>query len=393
MRSVVIHYAEVGLKGGNRHQFERRLMDRIRQGLKSAGLERKVSHRDRRFVVRAERGTEQAHVIAVATRIPGVAHVMPAIRTEPELGSIQSAAVSLLDEAPAGTFKVESRRSDKAFPLTSIQISQAVGAHIANHADRVADVHTPDITLRVHVGPREAFISAHRIPGPGGLPVGSATHMLGFLSGGLDSPVAIWKMLRRGAQVSGVHFHNRTMQGHAVIEKLEDLCGVLAWSAGKMPLLIVPFEPCQRAIVGLVPAEYRMIVYRRAMFRIASRIAKLEHALGYITGDSLGQVASQTPENIHTIQAVADMPVYAPLVGSDKVEIIELARRIGTYDISIRPHDDCCAFMIASRPATKSSPEQLAELEAGLDWDALVEEALAGIDKRVFEPDPAALDA
>ncbi|MDJ0975738.1 MAG: tRNA uracil 4-sulfurtransferase ThiI [Planctomycetota bacterium] len=393
MRSIVIHYAEVGLKGGNRHQFERRLQDRVRQGLKSAGLERKVSHRDRRLVVQAEPGAEQARIIAVATRIPGVAHVMPAMRTEPELEALKAAAVTLLADAPAGTFKVESRRSDKSFPLTSIQVSQAVGSHIADHAHRVADVHTPDITVRVHIGPREAFISAHRIPGPGGLPVGSATHMLGMLSGGLDSPVAIWKMLRRGATVTGVHFHNRTMQGHAVIEKLEDIAGVLAWSAGKLQLLIVPFEPCQRAIVGLVPPAYRMIVYRRAMFRIASRLARQEYALGYITGDSLGQVASQTPENIHTIRAVADLPVYAPLIGDDKVEIVELARRIGTYDISIRPHDDCCSFMISSNPATKTTPEQMDEIEAGLDWDALIDEALERVDRRVIEPDPAVLGA
>ncbi len=270
VRAVVIHYAEVGLKGGNRHQFERRLQDRIRLGLERAGIKRKVSFRDRRFVVDAAPDEDVSRIIAVATRIPGVAHVMEAIRTEPDIEAAKAAAVALLERAPAGTFKVESRRGNKAFPMTSIEISQAVAGRIAATTGRKADVHTPDITVRVSMGKDEAFIAGGRMPGPGGLPVGSTSHLLGFLSGGLDSPVAIWKMLRRGARVSGVHFHNRTMQGQAVIEKLEDIGGVLAWAGGKFQLFIVPFEACQRAIVGLVPAEYRMIVYRRARSTIST---------------------------------------------------------------------------------------------------------------------------
>jgi thiamine biosynthesis protein ThiI len=158
-----------------------------------------------------------------------------------------------------------------------------------------------------------------------------------------------------------------------------------------MPRVVVPFEACQRAIVGLVPDRFRMIVYRRAMFRIAERLARIERALGYVTGDSVGQVASQTVENIHTIQSVANLPVYAPLCGTDKVEIVARARKIGTYDISIRPHEDCCSFLIADHPATKSSPDQVAELETGLDWDALVEESLAGLERQVIRPSPETL--
>jgi thiamine biosynthesis protein ThiI len=221
--------------------------------------------------------------------------------------------------------------------------------------------------------------------------VGSTTRLLAFLSGGLDSPVAAWQMIRRGARVTGVHFHNRSFQGAAVLEKIEDLGGVLAWSAGQFRLLVVPFEGCQRAIVGTVPAPYRMIVYRRAMLRIAARIAVGEGALGYVTGDSLGQVASQTAENLRTIQAIADQPIYAPLVGSDKVEIIETARRIGTYDISIRPHEDCCSFLVPSHPAVVSTPAEVAAMEADLDWDALVTEAVAKTDRRVIPPDPDVL--
>ncbi len=392
-RAVVVHYAELGLKRGNRHQFERRMGDRLRQAMSHVGIEAKVSLKDRRYVIRVPDTATSRRILQLITRVPGVAHAMPAFEVTPELDAIKQAAVVLMEEAPPGTFKLETRRGDKQFPLNSLEISRAVADFVATTTGRQAKVREPDMTLRVHVGQRYAFISAQRVPGPGGLPVGSAGHMLGFLSGGLDSPVALWKMIRRGARVSAVHFHNRTLQGPAVLEKLQDLCGVLAWSAGKMPLLVVPFEASQRAIVGLVPAEYRMLVYRRAMLRIGARLARKERALGFITGDSLGQVASQTLENLRTIQAVADLPVYAPLCGSDKVEIIQRARQIGTYEISNRPHEDCCSFLIADHPATKSDPEHVAELEAGLDWEALVEEAVQGTRTEVIRPDPELLGA
>lgn len=178
-----------------------------------------------------------------------------------------------------------------------------------------------------------------------------------------------------------------------MLEKLEDVCGVLAWSAGRMPMLVVPFEACQRAIVGLVPAEYRMIVYRRAMLRIADQLGRTERALGIVTGDSLGQVASQTAENIRTIHEAATLPIYAPLVGSDKAEIVALARRIGTFDISIRPHADCCSFLIAKHPATVSNIHEIRQFESAVDWDAVVAEAVAGTEKTVHLPDPDALGA
>ena len=390
-RAVVVHYAELGLKRGNRHQFERRMGDRLRQALSHIGMDAKVSLKERRYVIRAADAETSRRILQVITRVPGVAHAMPAIQVEPVLDRVKEGAVALMEDAPPGTFKVETRRGDKRFPMNSIEVSQAVAARVAWATKRQANVRHPDITLRVHISRRQAFLSAQRVPGPGGLPVGSSGHLLGFLSGGLDSPVALWKMIRRGARVSAVHFHNRTVQGPAVIEKLQDLCSVLAWSAGKMPLLVVPFEASQRAIISCVPAEHRMLVYRRAMFRIGARLARKERALGYITGDSLGQVASQTLENLRTIHAVAELPVFAPLCGTDKVEIIERARVIGTYDISNRPHEDCCSFLIADHPATKSNPEEIAELEAGLDWDALVEEAVDKTKTEVLRPDPELL--
>ncbi len=390
-RVLLIHYAEIGLKGGNRHQFLRRLEDRLRQVLTIAGVTGTVALQSSRIIVQPAEGQDHGRALRAVLRVPGVASAALARSVEPELEAIKEAASEALAEARPGTFKVETRRADKQFPLNSIQLSQAVGGRCAATSQRGVDVHNPDVVVRVELTRTHAFVSAGREPGPGGLPVGSTTRLLAMLSGGLDSPVATWMMLRRGARVTGVHFHNRSLQGAAVLEKIEDLAGVLAWASGKLPLAVVPFESCQRAIVAAVPAPYRMIVYRRAMFRIANRLARIERALGFITGDSLGQVASQTAENLCTIHAAAELPVYAPLIGSDKVEIMQRARQIGTYDISIRPHDDCCSFLVAKHPAVKSTPAMLDELEAGLDWEALVEEAVAKTARHAVAADPDVL--
>ena len=390
-RVLIIHVAEIGLKGGNRHPFMRRLADRLRQALESAGVSSSVAIEASRLVVRPAEGADAGRALRAVLRVPGVANAAFAHAVPTEIDAIRQAAIERLAEAAPGSFKVETRRAEKRFPLTSVEISQEVGRACAAASRRAADMHTPDVVVRIEVTKTHTFVSAGTHPGPGGLPVGSTTRLLAFLSGGLDSPVAAWLMLRRGARVTGVHFHNRSLQGAAVLEKIEDLCGVLAWAGGRLPLRIVPFESCQRAIVGAVPAPYRMIVYRRAMFRIGARLARLERALGYVTGDSLGQVASQTAENLCTIHAVADLPVYAPLVGSDKVEIIDRARRLGTYDISIRPHDDCCSFLVARHPAIKSRVEEVEAMEAGLDWDALVEEAVEKTERRVIPPGPDVL--
>jgi thiamine biosynthesis protein ThiI len=389
VREISVHHAEIGLKGGNRTQFERRLGDRLREALANANLVARVGYENRRHRVTLEDPSRTDRALQVLARVPGVAHVAPVVCVPRDLDRVREAAVAELAAAAPGSFKVESRRGDKSFPMTSIELSQAVAPACVERSGRRVDVHDPDVTVNLDVLADRVCVSARRVKGPGGLPVGSTSRLLSFLSGGLDSAVATWAMLRRGARVTAVHFHNRSHQGTAVIEKLEDLCTILAWAAGEMPLAIVPFEACQRAIVGACPAELRMIVYRRAMFRIASRLAAEEHALGYVTGDSLGQVASQTAENLLVIHEAADLPVYAPLIGTDKVEIVALARRIGTFDVSIRPHADCCSFLIAPHPATKSDLAQVLRIEEGIPFDALVEEAAAGVERRSFRPDPA----
>ena len=390
-RLLLVHYAEIGLKRGHRVSFERRLRDRLTEGLRHAGIETGASYVGRRYVIPIPSADLIGRALDVVRRIPGVANVQPAYAVPSDLDAIRVAAARALQEAEPGSFKVETRRSFKAFPLNSIQVSQAVAPACLEATSRPVDVHHPDVTVRVEIMRDTTYVSAGRVPGAGGLPVGSTSRLLSFLSGGIDSAVATWLMIRRGARVTAVHFHNRTHEGDAVLEKLEDTCGVLAWSAGQMPLLVVPFEACQRALVATVPAEYRMILYRRAMFRIATALAARERALGYVTGDSLGQVASQTAENLRTIHAAADLPVYTPLAGSDKTEIVERARQIGTFEISIRPHADCCSFLIAPHPAVRSTVDEAEGYEQGVDWKALVAEAVEGTERIVYSPDPSVL--
>jgi thiamine biosynthesis protein ThiI len=387
VRGVVARYAEIGLKGGNRRPFERRLADRLREALKNAGLPARVLPMQGRFVALVEDPALAERALTVLARIPGVANVAPVRVVAADLQAIEEAAAQALADAPPGSFKLEARRSDKRFPLDSIGICRRVGAACEKASGRAVDVHAPAVTVRIEVLQGSALVSGAPRAGPGGLPVGSSGRLLAFLSGGLDSPVAAWQMLRRGARVTAVHFWNRTHQGPAVREKCEDLGRILARAAGSLPLVVVPFEACQRAIVAAVPPRLRMIVYRRAMFRIGAVLARPEKALGFVTGDSLGQVASQTAENLRAIHAAATLPVYAPLIGSDKVEIVERARAIGTYDVSIRPHADCCSFLIAPHPETRCRLEAVEDVEREVPWDGLVAEAASGAERTVLLPD------
>jgi thiamine biosynthesis protein ThiI len=384
VRTLVVHYAEIGTKGRNRPQFERRLMAHLGMALEDVGIEAGVRRVPGRLTVDLPDGADAEAAIARLSRVAGVSSVSLGVAVPADMEAISREAVALLAASPPGSFKVETTRGDKTFPLDSIAVSRAVGAACVEATGRKVDVHHPDATVRVEIPGRTCYVVGPGRPGPGGLPPGSTGVLLALLSGGIDSPVAAWKAMRRGARVVAVHCWNRTLQGGAVLEKLHDLCRVLAGAQGDVPLVVVPFEALQRAIVAAVPAGVRMVVYRRAMHRLAARVAARERAMGVVTGDSLGQVASQTAENLRTIHAAATLPVYMPLCGDDKVEVVNAAKRIGTYEVSIRPHEDCCSFLVAEHPATRTRLDAIERLEAGIAWDALVDEAVAGATREVF---------
>ena len=377
-RTVVIHYAEIGTKGRNRPLFERRLMAHLGMALEDIGLTVSVRRVSGRLTLDLPDGADANQAMDRLTKLPGVSSVALGVSVPADIEALSAAAIAFLAGAAPGSFKIDARRGDKKFPLDSIAINRAVGAACVAATGRPVDVHDPVVRVRVEVPGKVCYVIGPERAGPGGLPSGTTGTLLGFLSGGIDSPVAAWKMMRRGARVVAVHFWNKTIEGNAVLEKIEDLCRVLALAQGEVPLWIVPFEAAQRAIVAHVPDVVRMVVYRRTMLRIASRLAPREKALGYVTGDSLGQVASQTAANLRSIHAVADLPIHAPLIGDDKKDVVALARRIGTFEISIRPHEDCCSFLVAAHPATKTTPDQIAGLEAGIDWEPILAEALAG---------------
>ena len=382
-RTLVVHYAEIGTKGRNRPMFERRLLAHLHMALRDVGIDADVRRISGRLTAGLPDGADAEAALERVRQVAGVSSVALGVGVPADVAAMSAAAIAFLAASPAGSFKIDARRGDKSFPLDSIAVNRAVGAACVEATGRPVDVHHPVVTVRVEIPGRTAYVIGPARPGPGGLPPGTTGTLLAFLSGGIDSPVAAWKMMRRGAYVVAAHFWNRTLQGNAVLEKLEDLCRVLALAQGEVPLIVVPFEPMQRAIVAQVKPALRMLVYRRAMLRIGARLADAERAVGYVTGDSLGQVASQTAVNLRTIGAAADRPVFQPLCGDDKIEVVAIARRIGTFDISIRPHEDCCSFMLSEHPATKSRISDIEAAEAGIPWDDLVTEAVAGLRREV----------
>lgn len=387
----MLHYGEIGTKGANRVQFERCLEERLREALGHASMLGKVIRLGGRFLAVPREGVRAAQALDVLCCVPGVASGAPAQVVPDPLDAIAGAAVALLGTQPPGSFKVETRRAHKAYAVPSMDVSRRVGAACATASGRAVDVHAPAVVVRIEVLDGCAVVSAGSRAGPGGLPVGSSGHLLALLSGGIDSPVAAWQVLRRGARVTAVHLWNRTADAMAVREKVQDLARMLARSAGEVPLVLVPFEACQRAIVAGVPGPLRMLVYRRAMLRIAAALAAREGAEGLVTGDCLGQVASQTASNLRAVQAVLAqegqaLPVYMPLSGTDKADIVAQARALGTYDISIRPHEDACAALGSQRPAKRALPEHLRRAEGALPWEQLLAQALDGATRSVERP-------
>ena len=324
---------------------------------------------------------------ARAAEIPGVAWCAPVRTVRSDLEAIRAAVLEMAAGHAGTSFRIATQRTDKDFPLDSPAVNREIGGAVVAASGRPVSLDAPETTYGVEIDRNRTYVYCDRREGPGGLPVGCEGTLVALLSGGLDSPVAAWRMMVRGCRIHLVHFLNRSVSTNQVAEKIEALAQRLSLFHGPLPLTMLPFTEAQREIVMVVPAEVRMIVYRRMMFRIAERIRAENRALGFVTGDSVGQVASQTLENLAVIHAAAKWPVYSPLSGSNKSEITALARKIGTYETSILPHEDCCSFLVARHPATKAD---LAEVEAmeRFDADALVAKVLAERTDRVFDPRP-----
>jgi thiamine biosynthesis protein ThiI len=289
------------------------------------------------------------------------------------------------------SFRVRTKRSDKAFPHHSGTVDRALGAAIHLSTGLRVDLEHADLTVFVEILRDRICFSFEKVPGPGGFPVGSAGRVMALLSGGIDSPVAAWRLMKRGCTVVLVHFHAFPLQDHSTIDKARLLSQALARWQYKSRLLLVPFGPVQQTIVALCPAPLRVVLYRRFMVRIAEALAARKKAKALVTGESLGQVASQTLDNMSVIDAAARGPVLRPLVGMDKEEITAEARRIGTFEISTLPDQDCCQLFVPRSPATSAKPEEVASAEAALDVGGLVASALAGVEEELFAFPPGAV--
>ncbi len=385
---VIATTHEVSLKGGNRRWFERRLTANVRRALENLPVA-SVTRPGWRVLVSF---AEPVPFVEAARRLGtvfGLNAIIPVEHLGHDLGGVKEALAARLRGMPARTFALRCQRSDKSFPMTSVEIEREVGGAVKAATGWTVDLSSPDTTVHLLLDQNGFWFWMRSVPGPGGLPSGTGGRGCCLLSGGIDSPVAAWLMMKRGMRLDLVHFHSVPRTDPASLEKVEDLARVLARYQGPCRLAMVPLLSIQEAIVSRCPEEYRVLLYRRFMLRLATALAGRFRSTALVTGESLGQVASQTVENLAAVERVTELPVLRPLIGTDKQDIVDLARRAGTYEISILPHFDCCSYLVPDRPATKARPADLDAAERELDVDELVRQALEDTEiRKVREPAP-----
>ena len=374
--SVVVHYQEIALKGKNRPWFVARLARNLRTALSDLGVRDVRVLMGRMEVVLGE----EAQWPEVRDRLEtvfGVANFARAGRVPLDVDVIAQSILADLGEIETPTFRVSARRADKRFPLTSPQIEREVGGRIKEARGWTVNLDEPALTIHVEALSHEAFYYVGKQRGAGGLPAGSSGRVACLLSGGIDSPVAAWRMMRRGCRALFVHFHSYPILSRASQEKARELASLLTRYQYDSRLFLVPFGQIQQRVVLAVPPPLRVVIYRRLMMRIAERIARQHRAYALVTGEVVGQVASQTLENLANINDVVSMPVLRPLIGMDKDEIIVEAQRLGTFPVSIIPDQDCCTLFTPRHPATKARRVDVEAAEQALPIDEIVQQAAA----------------
>jgi thiamine biosynthesis protein ThiI len=378
---VVVHYHEISLKRGNRPLFLRHLARNLERATADLGP-LTLRQRPGRIVLDLDDNPQPEAVVERARRVCGVASVSLGYRTSSTLSAMESLIARLVEGRTFASFRISARRAFKTYPMSSVELNRALGAFVLERVPTRVSLEHPEVDIAVEVLPDETFISLDRRAGPGGLPVGGSGTVAALISGGIDSPVAAWRMMKRGCRVVFVHFHSvpylpdtSQVKVRALVERLTE------WQYASR-LHLVPFGEIQREVVLSVPPPARVVIYRRLMLRIAEAIARRNGALALATGESLGQVASQTLENIAAIDAVAAMPVLRPLIGTDKIEITDEAKRLGTFETSIEPDADCCTLFVPKHPATRMTPAEADAVESRLELDRLVQ---AGVEGAVTE--------
>lgn len=380
---LIVRCGEVALKGMNKPYFERMLAERIHKRLKAAGYGKaSVKRHEGLIFVRFDREWDTVQLAGEISKVFGVASISPAVESESNMEAIGVEAVSfmekLCEERCVRTFKVEAKRADKQFPIKSPDIARQIGGYVLKGLKVLkVDVHNPDVRLFVDVRHDRSYIYADKIAGFGGLPLGTNGKGLVLLSGGIDSPVAAWMMAKRGMMIEAVHFHSYPYTSPRAQEKVEDLAKIVASYCGSFKMHVINILPIQEQIVKNCPEAETTIHVRRFMMRIAEKIAERNSAMMLITGENLGQVASQTAEALVVTDNCVKMPVMRPLIAMDKIDIIAKAQEIGTFETSIEPYEDCCTVFLPKHPTTKPQLDKIEISDSKLDIDVLVESAIA----------------
>ena len=377
MKSIVLHYQEIALKGNNRPWFVSRLARNLRTATRDVGV-KEVRVLMGRIELVLDDGADWDTVRTRVGDVFGVANFARARSAPLDVDAIARQILEDLGDRETDTFRVSARRADKRFPLTSPQMEREIGGRIKEARGWRVDLGRPALTIHVEALTGEAFYYFGKEPGAGGLPAGTSGRVACLLSGGIDSPVAAWRMMRRGCRVIFVHFHSYPILSRASQEKARELVTVLTKFQYDSRLYLVPFGEIQQKVVLAVSPPLRVVIYRRLMMRIAEAIGRRNRAQALVSGEVVGQVASQTLENLSSIDEVVKMPVLRPLIGMDKDEITAAAQRLGTYDISIIPDQDCCTLFTPRHPATKAKRWEVERAEAQLPIDEIVNEAIAG---------------
>jgi thiamine biosynthesis protein ThiI len=376
MTSVIVHYQELALKGRNRPWFVRMLVRAIRTALADLSV-RHVRPLMGRIEVCLESDDDWPVARARLSGLPGIGNFAGAVHVAPDLDAMGDAIVASAAGRPPATFRIAARRADKRFPVASPDIERVIGRRVQDATGWPVDLSHPQRKIYVEVLTRDAFFYFDKEPGPGGLPTGTSGKVLVLISGGIDSPVAAWRMIRRGCRAYFVHFHSYPVLARTSQDKVRQLVERLTTHQLRSRLFLVPFASVQQQVVLSVPPALRVVIYRRLMLRIAEGLAARTGSQALVTGDVIGQVASQTIENLAVIERAATLPILRPLVGFDKEEITREAQALGTYDVSIVPDQDCCTLFTPAFPATRASLAVVERAERALDIDRLVTDAAA----------------
>ena len=385
---ILLKQGEMVLKGLNRRAFEEKLMGNAKRRLKKYGSFKVYTRQSTTYIEPQDEFCDFEGAWEAMGKLFGVAGLCRARACAKDKDAILECVKEYLGDqlAMARSFKVETKRADKTFPMTSIQLSQYVGGELHDaYPHLIADMHNPQFTVHVEVRDFDAFVHANPTEGAGGLPIGVGGRALSLLSGGIDSPVASWMIAKRGVIVDMIHFYSYPYTSPEAKEKVLDLARLLVPYTGKTCVHVVPFTKIQKELRRSCPENLFTILMRRFMMRIACRVAEKNGIQALVTGESVGQVASQTLEAMACTNAVCTVPVLRPVVGMDKEEIVRISRKIGTFETSILPYEDCCTVFTPKHPRTKPKVEELVEAEQNLDIDAMVEEAVAGIERVLLD--------